>query len=88
MTTTITIYNPNRFERMKELVAVGTRLKKIIDSYQSPLTSGELPIRSEAFEKYHQIVQELHAFPEELARRWGEAKRKLIENKIYPYNLK
>ena len=82
----ITIDNSEHFEIMKRLVSEGTNLRRIINYYQSPSDTAQLAIKSEAFEKYHAIVQELHALPEELERKWTGAKQRLIENKIYPYN--
>ena len=79
--------NAEHFERMKRLVKDGLELRRILDFYNgSPLSAEELLIKSGVFEKYHEIAQELHALPEEVAERWSNAKQRLIENKIYPYN--
>lgn len=80
-------FNSRHWNRIRNLVEEGAELRKIIDSYnQFPLTLDQLPMRSCFVERYHEIAQELHALPEELARRWEGAKTKLIENKVYPYN--
>ncbi|MFA4953012.1 MAG: hypothetical protein WC584_02210 [Candidatus Pacearchaeota archaeon] len=84
MTTDI-IYNPEHFERMKKLVEEGVELRGIINAYHRPLNLHQLTIRSEAYERYQEIAQELHVLPEELARKWDGAMEKLIENKVYPF---
>ena len=78
--------NVRHFERMKVLVDEGLELRRVLNFFNaSPITPDGMLIKGGVFEKYHEISQELHALPEELAKKWSHAKQKLIENKIYPY---